>query len=242
MLGLLYKDFLSVKGKLFCIGLALHFILLVIVRFTFKEDDVIALAVYFLYIIFGLIQLPFTVDMALFKNDKTLHVKQYNLSMPISKEQYVREKYVFFLVTMYIVLSIGILEGQICKLFCKSDSQILVSLQSIESLLPALAGVILAIVGVEYMFIYALGIEKGTNVKMTLIVLIFMVVAVYMMFGDLALIDKINIIEVMEYVSKHPIVNMLVMIITPIVGGLIYFISYLFSVVCFKKKGDMWCE
>ena len=53
MLGLLYKDFLSVKGKLFSIGIALHFILLVIVRFTFREDDVISLAIYFLYIVFG---------------------------------------------------------------------------------------------------------------------------------------------------------------------------------------------
>lgn len=242
MSGLLYKDFLCIKGKKMCIFLAVQFLLVVALRFPgsgLEDADLFVMVVYVLFITVTCGYVTF-LDLALFRQEKGAKEKRYYFSMPISKVQYVREKYLFVLLVLYSLLSVGYFEGMVCRVNYSEKYVKLVDpvIQAYQGMLLPFACIVLFFCAIELAFMFALGAERGMQAKVILMVLLFMAFLTYMLFGDLTKLDKIDLHSWMEYLGGHPEFSMLLSILFVAVGGGSYWLSYLFSVKRFVGRED----
>lgn len=242
MKGLLYKDFLCIKGKKICVFLAVQFLLVVALRFPgsgLEDADLFVMIVYvlFLAVLCGYVTF---LDVALFRHEKGAKEKRYYFSMPISKVQYVREKYLFVLLVLYSLISVGYFEGMVCRVNYSERYVKIVdpTIRAFQSMLIPLACIVLFFCAIELAFLFALGAERGLQAKVIMMVLLFMAFLTYVLFGDLSKLDGIDLRGCMDYLQEHPDLGMLLGVLFVAVGGGSYWLSYLFSVKKFVGRED----
>ncbi len=246
MTGLLYKDFIAIKGKVYVIAsfLFLLFIstLRIVALFVDEKDaeafDVIAVPLLLKYLVVAFCVLIGNVGTAMLKADDGKKQKQYYLSLPVEKKGYVAEKYVFLLLAYYFVISVAVLGITVCKAGMVSASGIKLAsaLDSFNSMLPMLVSLLLVVSSIELPFFIGFGTKKGYAVKIGLLMVLFFAVMVYLLFGDLNVFSGISFISVMEYMKKHPTLIAGLQIVMPLVSGILYFISYRISCILFARK------
>ncbi len=249
MIGLLYKDFTAVKGKPFCIALFAQFVLVALFGLLNRgssDADALILGLYMLFTAASFCYVLFFLDAALFRYEKTGKLKRYCLSTPVSKREYVTEKFVFVLITLYAILSLFYFEGTVCRALCAEDgagtaetAEIPQVIAALQELLPVLAGTVLAVFSLEFAFVFALGFEKGNQVKAGSVIALFLIFAVYLLFGDLTLLERFNLAALVSYIGSHPVSGALLTALLPALGGLCYAVSWRFCVRCFEKKEDL---
>lgn len=243
MTGLLYKDFLCVRGKKICLFMIMQFLLVAGLRFLGRgsEDaDFLVMTVYMLFNLASYGFVLFGLDMALFRHEKKAKEKRYYFSMPISKVQYVREKYLFMLLALYVLISVGYFEGMVCRINY-SDKYVKVvdpTILFFQSMLIPFACIVLFVCAIEFAFMFALGAERGVQVKLTMLILLFLVFITYMLFGDFSALDEFDVPGAMEYLREHRDFSMLLTILFAVAGGGSYWLSYLFSVKKFTGRED----
>lgn len=243
MKGLLYKDFLCIKGKKMCVFLAVQFLLVVALRFPgsgLEDADLLVLIVYSIFLAVVCAYETFLLDVALFRNEKGAKEKRYYFSLPISKVQYVREKYLFVLLVLYSLISVGYFEGMVCRVNYSEAYVKMVDplIQSYQSMLVPLACIVLFFCAIEMAFMFALGAERGLQAKVIMMVLLFMAALTYMLFGDLSKLDGFDLRGCLDYLKEHPDLGTLLSILFVVVGGGSYWLSYLFSVKKFAGRED----
>lgn len=243
MTGLLYKDFLCVKGKKICLFMAIQFLLVTGLRFFGRGQEDIDFIVMAIYMLFNLIAYGFVLfglDMALFRHEKKAKEKRYYFSMPISKVQYVREKYLFMLLALYVLISVNFFEGMVCRINYseKYVSVVDPTILFFQNMLIPFACIVLFVCAIEFAFMFALGTERGMQVKLAMVILLFLVFITFMLFGDFSALNEFNVLDAMEYLREHRDVGMLFMILFAVAGGGSYWLSYLFSVRKFTGRED----
>ena len=99
MAGLLYKDFVAIRGKIYAICmvavLVLGFVLRLIVQDEATEYILVMYVPLMVFSLYMLVNNKMETD--LMQVDEAKKQKQYCLSLPINKKLYVAEKYVFML-------------------------------------------------------------------------------------------------------------------------------------------------
>lgn len=243
MTGLLYKDFLCVRGKKICLFMTIQFLLVVGLRFLGSGLENADFLVMIIYMIFNLASygcVLFGLDMALLRHEKKAKEKRYYFSMPISKVQYVREKYLFMLLALYVLISVGYFEGMVCRINYSEKYVKMVdpTILFFQSMLVPFACIVLFVCAIEYAFMFALGVERGIQVKLTMLILLFLVFITYMLFGDFSALNEFDVYGAMEYLREHRDISMLLTILFAVAGGGSYWLSYLFSVKKFVGRED----
>lgn len=238
MLGLLYKDYIAVRGKLFLILLFGQFAVFTLLRFVVtdnKEFDGISL-VFMLVVYSGLVcMISWQYAMSLIKADEGKKQKLYFLSLPIDKKQYVFSKYLFLGIAFYVLQSVFVIQLQVASLhLVAEDAEKLLS--GVQEVLPAFFSLCMLICALDLMFYFGLGVDKAKNLLNGLLFLILFIVIAYFLFGDLSLIENFNIIRIMAYFQKHIEVMYAVQIFFPVVAMLAYYISYRISVKLFERR------
>ena len=239
MIGLLYKDFLAIKGRIYRTAIILQFFLIMVLRLLIRDDqdiDMILGCIVMVTMIVAVMLLIFFMETGLIKADDGRKQRQYYLSLPINRKQYVASKYLFLLLTLYIFISIISMEVLLCKINLASEYGENL-LNALTIFLTIILGLCMFIFAVELPFYFGLGVKKGIFIKKSLVFLLFFLGMVYLLFGDLTFYDQFDIMSVLDYILAHPEIYYGVQVFVPFAGGIAYCISYQISSRLFERRG-----
>ena len=238
MAGLLYKDFVAVKGKIYVTVMLVVLVLALAVRLfvhTAYIDGVIWAAC---LMVSGVLYFAIVgkMEISLIAADEGRKQKQYYFSMPVSKNQYVASKYLFLLLTFWVLLSFASLLQTLCLLQCEKESlQEMILL--FDGLLPAMTCGFLLLPAIELPFFIGMGTKRGSQVKTGLLIMVFFLIIVYLFFGDLTILDRINFMAILNYLKNHTALLLVLQVAAPYGVFLLYYLSYRISCVLFRKRG-----
>lgn len=243
MAGLLYKDFVAVKGKWYVLGILAVIAGMFAVRVTIpglgtefaRGVDMIlpALCMVFTVILFFVVVTRLEVSVV--SVDEGKKQKHYFLSLPVSLKQYVASKYIFILLAFYIIIAVSMILGGICLIDCREEEMMKYFNQWL-SMVPLLAGVLLIIPSIELPFFIGFGAQKGGQIKTVLLIVLFFLGIVYMLFGDLTIFDEFAIVAVLDYLDRHKGLVLFCYALLPYVSLGLYYLSYRISCLLFARK------
>ena len=215
MKGLIIKDLCVLKNQMKTLLLVLAFFII----FSIINED----ATFILFLV------PFYMIMILittFNYDEFNKWDSYCNSLPLSRKEIVKSKYILFNATSLIVLILGIISSLIIPTFIENIT--------FESLFASIIGVafgICLVISLLIPFYYKFGSSKGR------IMLFLCVVILALLIGTLTSLDIFNNIELMNIINNLNNLSLgaftlLLILITTIIMT----ISYLISVRIYYKK------
>lgn len=215
MKGLIIKDLCVIKNQMKTLLLVLAFFII----FSIINED----ATFILFLV------PFYMIMILittFNYDEFNKWDSYCNSLPLSRKEIVKSKYILFNATSLIVLILGIISSLIIPTFIENIT--------FESLFASIIGVafgICLVISLLIPFYYKFGSSKGR------IMLFLCVVILALLIGTLTSLDIFNNIELMNIINNLNNLSLgaftlLLILITTIIMT----ISYLISVRIYYKK------
>ena len=237
MTGLLYKDFVAIRGKIYALCAVAALVLGFLARLLIRDDATEYLLVMYLiilvFVLYVLINNKIETD--LMQVDEAKKQKQYSISLPITKKQYVAAKYVFMLLVFYIVQSFVTLFCYIIALDCVTTLCVqLVSI--IMTILPIITTIMMVVTAIELPFFIGVGYKKGSLLKQGLLEVVFVVGIIYLLFGDLRIFDNVSLYVFVAWIEKHQVVVNALHIFTPVIGLAVYYISYRISCALYERR------
>ena len=219
MKGLLYNDYMSMQ-KVLKTSLVIYVLFTI---FSLLSDNIIFAVDYTLVFIL-------MVPINIFYSDEKNKWEQYAFTMPVSPKQYVREKYIFFVLTQTIGYVLAYMIVLISYMYNREsfDSTIF----DMINVTSAVSG-ILPVIVIPVMFKY--GTEKGRITMLSLLFLPFILVKVLestsVLTSILQAIQKIALtVEITKvFTETHGVILFIPMII-------LYLISYAVSLHIYSKK------
>lgn len=238
MAGLLYKDFAAVKGRWYVTGALLSMFFMLVFRLILpagETADIILWALSLFIIVILIFLIIDKVEVGVVSADEGSRQKHYFLSLPISQKQYVASKYLFMLSAFFAALSFALLLEMMCLIGCE-DEMIRKLGPVLESMLPALFCIMLIIPAVELPFYIGFGAKRGNQIKIGLLLAVFFLVIVFLMFGDLTIFDRIDLVHILSYLYEHDNVVLCFNVFIPYGSLLLYYLSYRVSCWLFTKR------
>lgn len=234
MAGLLYKDFVAVHGKQFVPGLLAVTLLLAGLCITGIDAEVVIAVQALVFFASGILflSIPMYFENCLFSVDRGRKKKAALLSFPVSKKQYVASKYLFILLLYYVFLSVTVIWASILNAW-EGCEQALVEMMA---LLPAFASMMLVLSAMEMPFFMVLGIQAGNMLKTTIAMILFFLVIGYGLFGDLEILDRLNLWTLVEYLREHREAALAMQTFGPVLSGVLYYLSYRIAGGIFVRK------
>lgn len=250
MAGLLYKDFIGIKGKRvlwILLGLTGLFMLL---RFSFPGDnnmlmawgrmesetgeltemtagqfyDSLLVLPAFLLIACGLM-LPSIWTEHICRHDEKNKTRQFAGMLPLEKNAYIASKYIFIGIAVYILFSLEIVWIIIFK--SKAGNEAVIALiESFLTLLTTFGGASLLIASIELPFFITLGVKKGILIKAGVMEGIVFLIVIYLYFGNLKVFENFDIYVFVNWCKEHAVLVSAISIISPVVDIFIYWLSY----------------
>ena len=254
MLGLLYKDFIAIKGKRLCLFLALGTVLFIILRVILNGEATIDIAMaiddkgekanlldlsFFPLVEFLVLTLSVFFANRLSRNvmgfDERNKIKSYISAMPVKKRSYVTSKYIFVgaFVLASFLLFLLIHFVNIRFSYTKVISEMMYKIS-----VPLIC-IIVFIFALELPFYILKGVEKAMLLKIAIVMTIGLALMGFIFFGNLEVFRNFNIITITQWFDRHNITGKLVKTVTPCAACIAYIVSYLFTAARYDKKEDM---
>lgn len=256
--GLMYKDFVAIKGKRICIILLSALALLCILRvifpgsmaegleMVFVNDQGIRINALDLMFVTPYICIIFTIvcfiDMWCARlseaDESSSRIKNYVSSLPVSANSYVASKYVFITAATYILISLLSITGIVLAAFTEPGTG-LDLIRMCEMLVLPVTSLLILVASVELPLYILLGREKGNLAKVAIILLFVFVIIGFMLFADISwLTDKENyIIAFYNWYTKHLTEMTLISYLSPVIDLFIFYLSYRITVY-FKARQE----
>lgn len=237
MAGLLYKDFIAIKGKIYVIVLSIVSILFVLLR-VFVDDVAVEFLVGALIAnipVFLLIMVLFGLENGIMSADEGTNTQIYLLSLPVSGKEYVASKYWFLLISYYIILSVSQIWA-ITFAIREAEDGIYELVSNISGLMPILVCAFLVITAIELPFYILLGSRKGKQVKILIAMAMLFGVIAFLLFGNLALLDYLDFETLFAFLEKHTEILLGMVITAPIISLLLYYSSYRITCSIFERR------
>lgn len=237
MAGLLYKDFVAIRGKIYVICAVVATVVAWALRILADTDDMEFLLVMtmlcLVLVLYMLVENKIGVD--LMQVDERKKQKQYCISLPVSKKQYVAEKYVFMLLTFYFIQAFCSILCNILIIDCRTVAceQLLTV---IAGLVPVLTCIMMFVNALELPFFVGLGYKKGNVLKQGIVVGASLAILVYLMFGNLEIFENFSVDSMVQWVQKHQAAMTALQMFAPCVVLIIYYISYRISCALFERR------
>lgn len=251
--GLLYKDFASVKGKKIVTVLFILTAVMMILKIVGVRTDLFSVlnvvndngehinlfdtitleAVWFL-IILGCAFINMWVSKITEYDEKKKSVNYY-LSMPIDKSTFVASKFVFFGICYYVVFSLVVLWSIISAAFVP-EGFMLDMIMLTQAFSTEIIGLALLVSGIELTIYLIFGRARGQFFKTAFINLLGMIVAGYLLFGNLRVFENWDIDNLISWCEKNSFLLMLVTTVSPLISLGLYFLCYRISVKVFDGK------
>ena len=237
MTGLLYKDYKAIKGEIYVEAISVISVVLVLLRlFCHKlEIDVLIAAFVMLVPVVLLIIILNGIQIGILSADERKNVKIYLLSFPITEKKYIASKYFFLLIAYYIVLSISQLWA-VTYAIQDVDSQMYEMVRGVATLMPTVVCISLVITAIELPFFILYGSEIGKFVKNGIALAILFLMIVFLLFGDLTLLELLNLEKLFAYLEEHIEIVLWMQMLAPAIALLFYYCSYLITCNVFRRR------
>ena len=251
--GLLYKDFVSMKGKKVVTILGVFTASLILMKlwvirmgnldFLMLADDQGELGrtidITSFYLVFCLMYLGVMfVNMWLSKiieYDEKNKILIYLFAMPLGKRKYVASKYVFIGICYYAFFSLTLLWNVIAMAFAE-ESLVLDMMQLLPSFSLMFVCLAMMVSAVELPVFLIFGREKGQLFKTSVLLLIAFIAAGYMLFGDLTVLENWDIQILIDWAEQNSFLLALISIISPFINLVFFYLSYRISAHAYERK------
>lgn len=250
MAGLLYKDFIGIKGKRvlwILLGLTAVFAIL---RFLFPGDldmpmawgqiesadgelrelvagefyDSFLAMVPLLFIVIGLM-LPSMWTQIICRHDEKHKTRQFTGTLPLEKNAYIASKYIFIGITVYILFSLELVWIIIFRSRAGSgESSELITM--VSQLLMGFCGASLMIAAIELPFFITLGVKKGNLIKAGVLEGLAFFIILYLYFGNLKVFENFDIFVFINWCNEHVVLVSVVSAVSPVVEIFLFWVSY----------------
>ena len=239
--GMLYKDFIAVKGRKILIITLAATLLFLVLRLLLPGSDFIASdsgsgsfeetpGDFFLWTfpLLGAVcffSLPTVWIKGLVAQDEKSRIRAFTKSLPFGKNSYYASKYIFLAVTVYAALSLSFIWCEI--FFSKSGNNSFTGLvETLRSYLIILASVVLVVAGIELPFFLCLGSRKAVGVKTAILELLFLFALGWFFFGNLDVFENFDLIKLVEWTENHEFEINMAFVLCPVTASVLYFLSY----------------
>ncbi|MBR6364817.1 MAG: ABC-2 transporter permease [Lachnospiraceae bacterium] len=255
MIGLLYKDFVMIRGKKMAWILGIVTLAFIVLRVIFSGsrapsdmivyDDngnvVNALDIFFVTAVISLmiICVGTVINasvMRICSADEKNKTRAYLFSGPLTRRGYVASKYLFVLGLTLSLLALSGFWAFFCKTFMTTNSTNDGFMKIINSFAVPFYCFALVIAALELPVFLLLGRDKAMLVKIGLIMLIGMFVIAYLLFGDLDVFEKIDFDRITRWIAEHVHLLKRMNIIAPIVGLIAMGISFGITALLYGRK------
>lgn len=233
MLGQIYKDFKVSFVPLLCTGMLVLFIVIL----TFSEgmdaemmEDSAFIAAWGLFIIN--LFLPVLAMFTAYDADEKEKWIPYAMTMPGGSAGYVRSKYIFIVILMFLGAAFTHVYSGIYDGFCNA-----VLLTQFDFLLIMVAdGIGMILAAFHFPFVFRFGGQKGNALAGAAIIILLLGYYCYMMFGDLSLLMRDDLEQYMiKWMVKHEEGIIIGVLLLFFVGIAAMIISCRLSIKMFKK-------
>ncbi|MBP5528793.1 MAG: ABC-2 transporter permease [Lachnospiraceae bacterium] len=255
--GLLYKDFVSVKGKAVSVIILITVLLFLLFRVIFPGNVyneffsartetgevvnivdtffVMSLPV-FLYTFLMLISIAFNKTITY---DEKSKIRAYLLSLPIDKKKYVASKYIFVGILTYAFLSVYMILNVISDAFT-GDVGSIVDFSNLCTAL-ALPGMSLALFmnAVDIPVNLLFGRAKAVTIQTSFWLTVGFIAVALFLFGDLTVLDRWDLIKLVEWIDTHAFEATLVSVLSPVISLLFFYVSYRITAFFYVRKEGM---
>ena len=237
MAGLLYKDFVAIRGKIYAICMVAVLVLGFVLRLIVKDEATeYILVMYVPLMVFSLyLHVNNKMETDLMQVDEAKKQKQYCLSLPVNKKLYVAEKYVFMLLIFYIAQSFVALFCSIMAVDCVTTICMQI-LSSIMAIIPIITTGMMTLAAIELPFFIGAGYKKGKILKQGILEGFFVVFIVYLLFGDLNVFEKFSLEIFVTWLEEHQDVVNALHVFTPVIGLAVFYISYRISCFLYERR------
>lgn len=250
MEGLLYKDFIGIKGKKMVWILMGCTVLFMIVRLAFPGNvdtmamgvmtegeagelvnmtvgdmrDMLLVTVPLLFIVVCFTLVP-SWTAAICGNDERNKTRQFTSVLPLGKNAYIASKYIFIGIAVYILFS---LENVWVMIFnsVAGDNGSKALISQCTQFLPAFCGISLLFAAVELPFFITLGVKKGTVVKTAILECAAFLVIAYLFFGNLAFVEHLDLEAFLNWCEAHIVPVTLFSVLSPVLDIAVFWLSY----------------
>ncbi len=252
--GLLYKDFVSVRGKRFVGFLCIFTLVVILIRVIFPGDrfldDLTVVAedgskINIIDIILDMFVLLFIFMNMFFINRWTTEIcgndeKNKNHSffaaMPYERHTYIASKYVFILIAAYVFFSLSQIWIISCGAFM-SEERMMDNLMAVNAMTLPFYSLIIFISAIELFLFLVLGKEKAMMIKVGFLLALALCVIYILLFRDYSvLVDKIDINSIRQWMEKNSFTLTLLQILSPVITLLFYWGSYRLCCLCYAGK------
>ena len=208
MKGLIIKDLCVLKNQMKTLLLVLAFFII----FSIINED----ATFILFLV------PFYMIMILittFNYDEFNKWDSYCNSLPLSRKEIVKSKYLLFNISSLILLVLGVLSSFIIPNFIEN-----ITLESIFASIIGIAFGIYLVISLLIPFYYKFGSSKGR------IMLLLCIVLLALLIGTITSLDIFNNIELMNLINSLNnlslgMFTLLLIVVTTIIMSISYYIS-----------------
>jgi hypothetical protein len=256
--GLMYKDFVAIKGKRICIILLSAMAILCILRMIFpgslaeglemisENDQGIRINTLDLMFVMPYICIIFSIvcfiDMwcaRLSEADESCsRIKNYVYSLPVSANSYVASKYVFITIATYVLISLLSITGIVLAAFTE-PGQGLDLIRMCEVLVLPVTSLLILVASLELPLYILLGREKGNLAKVAIALLLVFVLIGFMLFADVSWLSEKEtfLVRFINWYMKYQTEITLASYLSPVADLLIFYLSYRITVF-FKARQE----
>ena len=246
MAGLMYRDFLAVKGKKAVIILLTLTVVYAALRFalpgTGDENSSPDLFLWTFPALFAVAQisLPSAWTGAVMTGDEKNKITAFTRALPLGKNSYIASKYLFIASAVFTLMVTNTLWCRIFKAGSAGNSFTANVDLLIDLLIPSviiIASCSLIIAALELPFFITLGSRKGGFIKTAILECLFLAFIGIVYFGDLDRISSILDIEkIMLWHSNHKAAVDLAALVSPFIAAAVYTLSYLLTIAISRNR------
>ena len=237
MAGLLYKDYVAIRGKIYAFSMIVELIVGFLLRLIVKDEATEYIFVMYVplmvFSLYSLVNNKVETDLMLV--DEAKKQKQYCVSLPVDKKLYVAGKYVFMLLVFYIVQSFVALFCSIMTVDCMTTICMQIA-TGIMAVIPIITTGMMILSAIELPFFIGVGYKKGKILKQGILEGFFVVFIVYFLFGDMTVFEKFSLDIFITWLEEHQDVVNALHVFTPVMGLIVYYISYRISCFLYERR------
>ena len=256
--GLMYKDFVAIKGKRICIILLSVIALLCILRvifpgsmaermdFVLKDDagteinelDIMFVTAYYSIVLTMVCFIDIWCARLSEADASSARIRNYVSSLPVSANSYVASKYVFITIATYVLISLLSVTGIVLAAFTEPGRG-LDLIRMCEVLVLPVTSLLILVASVELPLYILLGREKGNLTKVAIALLLVFVLIGFMLFADISWLSEKNefLVRFINWYMKYQTEITLASYLSPVVDLFIFYLSYRITVF-FKARQE----
>ena len=232
MAGLLYKDFVGIKGRYQVIVFSILTMAFLVFRVLFPGNSGVAgefldyggiTLVFLIIVILMMFISRFTTS--IIANDEQHNAMQFTKSLPLEKNSYIASKYIFIGIMTYVSYSLSCVWATVYISLCANESMSDLAKALMGVLLP-LYGMMLIIAAIELPFFITFGIKKAGIVKNAIMEILMFLVVGFVLFGNMDLLQNMDIEVFIHFAETHSFELIVLNVTQPVTVLTVYYLSY----------------